>query len=54
MRHAIGSTVESFFSFKYNSEYYMGSSTIFKKNFDTITFNMYPIYGNIGFGGYVF
>ena len=30
-----------------------GVVPIFKKNFDTITFNMYPIYGNIGFG-YVF
>ncbi|GFZ39786.1 porin family protein [Bacteroides nordii] len=30
-----------------------GVVPIFKKDFDTVTFNMFPIYGNIGFG-YVF
>ena len=30
-----------------------GLNNIFKKDFETISFNMYPIYLNIGFG-YVF
>lgn len=27
-----------------------GLNDIFKKDFDTVTFNMYPIYANVGFG----
>ena len=33
-----------------NADVTWGLNNIFQKDFDTITFNMYPIYLNLGFG----
>lgn len=46
----IGGSWQAFKHFNINAELSYGINNIFKKDFKTITFNMYPIYMNIGFG----
>ena len=46
----IGGSWQAFKHFNINAEFTYGINNIFKKDFKTITFDMYPIYMNIGFG----
>ena len=46
----IGGSWQAFKHFNINAELTYGTNNIFKKDFKTITFDMYPIYMNIGFG----
>ena len=46
----IGISWQAFKHFSINAEFTYGMNDIFKKDFKTITFDMYPIYMNIGFG----
>ena len=46
----IGGSWQAFKHFNINAELTYGINNIFKKDFKTITFDMYPIYMNIGFG----
>ena len=46
----LGSEWKAFKHLSVNANLAWGFKDIFKKNFDTITFSLYPIYLNIGFG----
>ena len=46
----IGGSWQAFKRFNINAELSYGINNIFTKDFKSITFNMYPIYMNIGFG----
>jgi hypothetical protein len=49
----IGVSWKAFNRFKLNADLAYGFDHIFKKSFKTITFNLYPVYLNVGFG-YIF
>lgn len=46
----VGGTWRAFRHFTVNADLTWGLNDIFKRDFNTITFNMYPIYMNLGFG----
>ncbi len=46
----IGGTWQAFRHFSVNADFTWAFSNVFKKDFQTVTFNMYPIYLNLGFG----
>jgi len=49
----IGASWKAFNHFNLNAELTYGFDNIFKSSFKTITFNLYPVYLNVGFG-YIF
>lgn len=46
----IGGTWRAFHQFTVNADFTWGLNNAFNRDFKTITFNMYPLYMNIGFG----
>jgi hypothetical protein len=46
----VGASWFAFSHFSINADLTWGLNDIFKRNFKTVTFNMYPIYLNLGFG----
>ena len=46
----IGASWQAFNHFNLNADLTWGINNIFKSSFKTVTFNMYPIYLNVGFG----
>ena len=49
----VGASWRAYRNFEINANLTWGCNSVFKSDFHTITFNMYPIYVNLGFG-YIF